>query len=102
MQNRATSRLKPGKKGPVGLTTEYGLKVLDALIGSKMKAAQTRKAVDMAKILTTSGPKGDAIVRELFKHMEARKAGQLSAQKYEKIVEKLLEGTKVPAFQSRR
>lgn len=91
-----------GKKGPLGLTTEYGLKVLDALIGSKMKAAQTRKAVDMAKVLTTSGSKGDAIVRELFKHMEARKAGQLSAQKYEKIVEKLLEGTKVPAFQSRR
>jgi hypothetical protein len=91
-----------GKKGPFGLTTEYGLKVLDALIGSKMKAAQTRKAVDMAKILTTSGPKGDAIVRELFKHMEARNAGKISGQKYERIVNKLLEGTKVPAYQSQR
>jgi hypothetical protein len=91
-----------GKKGYTGLATEYSLKVLDALIGGKIKANQTQKAVDMAKILTTSGPKGDAIVRELFKHMEARNAGKISGQKYERIVNNLLEGTKVPAYQSQR
>ena len=88
-----------GRKGPVGLATEWALKLADAAIGKRMAAAQTRKAVDMAKILTASGRDGDAIVSALFKHVQARKMGQLTGAKYERIVNELMRAGSGPTSQ---
>jgi len=88
-----------GRKGPVGLATEWALKLADAAIGKRMAAAQTRKAVDMAKILTASGRDGDAIVSALFKHVQARKMGQLTGAKYERIVNELMKAGAGPTGQ---
>lgn len=88
-----------GKKGPVGLATEYTLKIADAFIGNQIKQREARAMLDGAKMLTARGKDAARIIDALFKHMEARKAGRLSGQKFEKIVRGLLESSRTQAVQ---
>lgn len=88
-----------GKKGPIGLATEYTLKIADALIGGQIKKSEARAMIDGAKMLTARGRDRARIVDALFKHMEARNAGRLSGQKFEKIVRGLLETSRTQAVQ---
>ena len=86
-----------GKKGPLGVATEAVFKVADAMVSGVMSKAEARAAIDGAKILTAQGPARDRIVRELFNYIDARNAGRLSGQKFEKVVRALLETSRVPA-----
>lgn len=88
-----------GKKGPVGLATETVFRVADAMIGGQIKKAEARAMIDGAKILTATGRERDKVVEALFKHIEARKSGRISGQKFEKVVRALLETSRVPAVQ---
>lgn len=88
-----------GRKGPIGLITEFALKAADKAVGKQFSASTTRKAVDMAKMLTATGRDGDAIVNALFKHIEARKAGQISGQKFERIIQELMKAGAGPTGQ---
>lgn len=88
-----------GRKGPIGLITEFALKAADKAVGKQFSASTTRKAVDMAKMLTATGRDGDAIVNALFKHIESRKAGQISGQKFERIIQELMKAGAGPTGQ---
>jgi len=91
-----------GKKGPVGLATEYGLKLADALIGGQMKKAEIKAAVDGAKILTATGRERDQLVDALFKLMQDKKKGVVTGKKFEGMARALLESYRVPAMQQQR
>lgn len=91
-----------GKKGPMGLATEYGLKLADALIGGQMKKAELKAAVDGAKILTATGKERDALVDALFQLMQDKKRGVVTGQKFEGLARALLESYRVPAMQQQR
>lgn len=79
-----------GKKGPLGLATEYALRIGDAFMGGAMKKSEARAALDGARMLTATGPERDAMVNALFDHIEARQAGTISAAKYERLVRALI------------
>lgn len=88
---------RAGQKGPMGHAYEISLKVLDAMVGHKIKKSQNKMATDMARILTATGPQRDRIVEALFKHVEARKTGKITGAKFERLTRALLEAGRVPA-----
>ena len=83
-----------GKKGPLGLATEGVLRIGDALMGGAMKKSEARAALDGARMLTATGSRRDAIVNALFDHIDARKAGTISAAKYERLVRGLINSSR--------
>ena len=91
-----------GKKGPVGLATEYGLKLADALLLGQMKKAELKAAVDGAKILTATGKERDEFVDSLFRLMQDKRRGVVTGKKFEGMARALLESYKVPAMQEQR
>lgn len=89
-----------GKKGPVGIATETVFKVADMMLGGQLRKAEAKAALDGANILTAQGKKADKIVESLFRHIEARKAGRMSAAVYERNMRRLAGALRIPAAQA--
>lgn len=89
-----------GKKGPVGIATETVFKIADMMLGGQLRKAEAKAALDGANILTAQGKKADKIVESLFRHIEARKAGRMSAAVYERNMRRLAGALRIPAAQA--
>lgn len=86
-----------GKKGPVGIATEAVFKIADMMLGGQLRKAEAKAALDGANILTAQGKEADKIVESLFRHIEARKAGRMSAAVYERNMRRLAGALRIPA-----
>ena len=69
------------------------------MLGGQLRKAEAKAALDGANILTAQGKKADKIVESLFRHIEARKAGRMSAAVYERNMRRLAGALRIPAAQ---
>lgn len=90
-----------GKKGPLGLATEYGLKLADVVLGGTLRKAEEKAAVDGARMLVAQGQSRDMLVSALFKHIEAKKLNRAQGVRFERIMNALLNSSRVPMVQGR-
>jgi hypothetical protein len=86
-----------GKKGPVGLATEYAARFADMLAGGAINRRNEAIRTDMARMLVAQGANRDRIVRALMNIRNQRGVNRERAAHIERIIRALGVGATGPA-----
>lgn len=80
-----------GRKGPMGLATEYAWKAANALLGGAMEAGKAAKAVDMARMLVAQGKSRDDIALALIRYGQSRAITTQGKEALTRLAQDILE-----------
>jgi hypothetical protein len=80
-----------GKKGPVGIATEYAWKAANALLGGHLEARQASKAVDIARMLAAQGADRDKIASALIRYGRSRSITTQGKEAIARLAKEVLE-----------
>lgn len=80
-----------GRKGPMGLATEYAWKAANALLGGAMEAGKAAKAVDMARMLVAQGKSRDDIALALIRYGQSRAITTQGKEAITRLAQDILE-----------
>ena len=90
--NQAAS--EAGKKGPVGIATEYAWRGANALLGGHLDARKASKAIDMAQMLAAQGADRDKIASALMRYGRSRAITTQGKEAIARLAKEVLESPK--------